>query len=167
MKGNVDSKFLIYLTKAKFELQAMVELTETKGITLHDELDVSISIRKIDDVLKWLTVGCDNKYKNVDMNKGVVNNIVRTMADMNSLIDCFDSIGINVDCDRFDGHLYGTISALSKALDYLCEISVDDDVSHLPVDTVSHSNYMTVADSLYKKHALAILDNINAIRENW
>lgn len=179
MKGNMESQGFIYLAKALCEIKSTNEVGRRIGLELSDEDDMTDMLcspsdmknckintcyvmRPIDELVQSLS----NSKMEIEV-ESLVSKILLALAHLNNLLDRFESVGISIDCDTFDGHFYNVISALSKALDCFTGISSDDDEAHVSIDTVSLDNYLDVTNNVVNKHSLAIREEIKRIQSEW
>lgn len=189
MKGNVTSRGFIYLVKALCEIKNIDEVGRRIGLQLlneNDMADISIecscdqyevdthyairpleryAIRPLEQLIRLLS---DSQRKEIH-DEVLVMYILQSAACLNWLIERFESIGMSIDCDTFDGHLYNARSALLRALGYFCRIDIDSDDAKIYelIDEVSLNNYFEIAKDMTNKYHLTIQTEIKKILYDW
>lgn len=172
MRGNVKSQAFIYLVKAKYEVQAMMETAKRIGLELPDyeidddryERDINLHfvLSSIESLIRVMT----NEKKKSKIDDGMlIETIMLSIARLNNIIDAFENIGLCVDDNSFDGHLYNSVSALAKVLDCFCGVDIEDEISSC--NNITLDNYDVMARTITEKHHINIKKEIKLIVEEW
>mgnify|MGYP001633231969 CR=1 FL=1 len=174
MRGNVESKGIIYLTKALHEIIAVNNSTmKVGGKLLNDENSAYnpevIDLRNVLQPIKWiLNRLCLSEENKIPNEEELIQSIHKSLANMYDISNKFKDIGIEIDCDAFDGHFYNAISSLSMTLDYFCGIELEDDEAHFVIDAIlSIDNYMEITKDIVNKYSGTIREQIKTICDNW
>lgn len=170
IKGNVSCKTITYLTKARVELMAAIDVAEGVGFDLLKSAN-SINVISLEETAAYIDMALDELvlHDRIAKAETVVKDLIFAMAGLNHVIYLFEKIGILLDNYAFDGHLYSAITALSNCILELSGIELTNEKECEKINTVTLETRDSISHYLcnmskYKNH---IDNHLEYLFNNW